>query len=414
LTATVANIVSFLASKERDILALTEALIAAPSPNPGGNELVAAAVIQSALGQLGLPKAEVLAGDPNRPNLMLRLDAAQPGPHLAICGHLDTKPVGDAASDWRTDPFTPTVEGDRLFGLGATDMKGAVAAMLFAAAAYAAVANQAAGSLTLLLTADEEYGSLHGAAYLARSGALAGIDAIVLGEPCGLTREWEAIRTVSRGFCGFEVHVEGTQTHSSISDALPSINGIEAMARILVALRRELRPRFPIHPLCPTGPTINLGVKVLGGVTYGVLPGHAEFWSDIRTTPGMTFEALRDDLEAALARAAPEADGAKVKLVFPPNLAWVDATEISADHPVTRAVQAAAARVLGAAPPLALFHGATDAWAFQGIGGVPTLAAFGPGQLPLAHGPNEWVSIPSLLQASQMYALTALNFGQEQ
>jgi acetylornithine deacetylase/succinyl-diaminopimelate desuccinylase-like protein len=66
---------------------------------------------------------------------------------------------------------------------------------------------------------------------------------------------------------------------------------------------------------------------------------------------------------------------------------------------------------LGEAPPLTAFPGATDAWPFQGLGGVPTLAAFGPGLLPLAHGPNEWVSIPSLAQASRIYALTALGFG---
>jgi len=75
------------------------------------------------------------------------------------------------------------------------------------------------------------------------------------------------------------------------------------------------------------------------------------------------------------------------------------------------AALAASRDILGQAPPLAAFPGATDAYAFHVLGGIPTLAAFGPGQLPLAHGPNEWVSVTSVKQAMRMYALTALCFG---
>ena len=87
------------------------------------------------------------------------------------------------------------------------------------------------------------------------------VDAILLGEPAGVHEDWEAIRVISRGFSGFRVIVKGTQTHSSISDQLPTVNAVEAMANVLVALRRELKLRYPEHPLCPAGPTINLGVK---------------------------------------------------------------------------------------------------------------------------------------------------------
>jgi len=400
----------FLRERRGETTALTEALIAAPSPNLPGDERAPAEVLRGALARYGLPPARTLARDPTRPNLIVRLDGARPGPHLALCGHMDTKPVGDAADQWRSDPFTATIDGDRLYGLGSTDMKGALAAMVLAGAAFQSVREQTAGSLSLVFTADEEYGSRYGAEYLAREGAIEA-DAIVLGEPSGLIRDWEATRVVSRGICCFRVLVEGTQTHSSISDAMPTVNAVEAMARTMVGLRRELRPRVPPHPLCPAGPTINIGVKTLGGVGYGVLPGHAEFWTDIRVTPGMTFASTREDVEAALARVAPETPGAAVSLEISADVGWVDATEVAADHPMTRAVQAAAERILGAAPPLAAFHGATDAWALQGIGGIPTLAAFGPGMLPLAHGPNEWVSVTALEQAAEMYALAALEFG---
>jgi acetylornithine deacetylase len=205
--------------------------------------------------------------------------------------------------------------------------------------------------------------------------------------------------------------VKGTQTHSSISDQLPTVNAVEAMANVLVALRRELKFRYPEHPLCPDGPTINLGVKAIGGVGYGVLPGHAEFWCDIRTTPGMTQAVLAEDVDVALERIRPLVPGAEVSWKFAPTLAWLAPTEVAADDPMVLAVEAAAADVLGEAPPLAAFPGATDAWPFHGQGGIPTLAAFGPGQLPPAHGPNEWVSILSLQQAPRIFVDAAIRYG---
>jgi acetylornithine deacetylase/succinyl-diaminopimelate desuccinylase-like protein len=399
----------FLGEREGEVIALTSALVSAPSPNLPGDETAPAVVIERAIAHYGLPQARVLAEQPHRPNLIVRIDGARPGPNLALCGHLDTKPVGDVAAEWRTDPFAPTIEGDRLFGLGSTDMKGACAAMVLAGAAFARVADQAAGSLSLIFTADEEYGSHFGASYLVRSSALE-VDAILLGEPAGVREDWEAIRVISRGFSGFRVIVKGTQTHSSISDQLPTVNAVEAMANVLVALRRELKLRYPEHPLCPAGPTINLGVKSIGGVGYGVLPGHAEFWCDIRTTPGMTQETLAEDVDASLERIRPLVAG-KVSWEFAPALAWIAPTEVAADDPMVRAVERAAADVLGEAPPLAAFPGATDAWPFQGQGGIPTLAAFGPGLLPLAHGPNEWVSILALQQAPRIFVNAAIRYG---
>jgi acetylornithine deacetylase len=404
------EIISFLENRRGEVVEWTSALVAAPSPNLPGDETAPVAVVQRAVADLGLPPARIVAAEPHRPNLIVRIDAARPGPHLALCGHLDTKPVGEAAHLWRTNPLSPTIDGDRLYGLGSTDMKGACAAMLLAGAAFAAVAERAAGSLSLLFTADEEYGSKLGAEFLVRNGWVEA-DVILLGEPAGLSRDWEAIRVVSRGFSGFKVTVQGTQTHSSISDQVPSVNAVEAMARVMVGFRRELRPRFPPHPLCPSGPTVNIGVRCEGGVGYGVLPGQAEFWTDIRTTPGMSQEQLADDIEAALGRARSEVPEANVHWAFAPALAWIGPTEVVPEHSMVQAVQLAAERVLGAAPPLAAFPGATDAWAFQGIGGVPTLAAFGPGLLPLAHGPNEWVSITALEQAAAIFAVAAVVFG---
>ena len=401
---------SWLNAREGEVIALTSALIAAPTPNLPGDETAAAEVIERAITHYNLPTPRILAEQPHRPNLIVRIDGARPGPHLAICGHLDTKPVGDAADEWRTDPFEPVIDGDRLYGLGSTDMKGACAAMILAGAAFQQVADRAAGSLSLIFTADEEYGSYYGAGYLTRQKAIEA-DEILLGEPAGVLEDWDAIRVVSRGVSGFRVVVKGTQTHSSISDQLPTVNAVEAMANVLVALRRDLKLRYPEHPLCPTGPTINLGVKTLGGVGYGVLPGHAEFWSDIRTIPGMTQEEMAEDIETALAEIRPLVPGAEVTWEFNPTLGWITPSEVLPGDPMVTAVELAARDVLGEAPPLKAFPGGTDAFPFHAQGGVPTLAAFGPGLLPPAHGPNEWISLRSLQQAPNIFAAAALHYG---
>ena len=267
-----ADALRFVEQHRGNYVFLTKALVAAPSPNLPGDETAPAEVVRAALARYGLPEGTTLALELHRPNMIVRIDGARPGPHLALCGHLDTKLVGDAADQWRTDPFTATIDWDRLYGLGSTDMKGALAAMILAGAAFQSVADRLAGSLSLIFTADEEYGSRYGAEYLSKEGLLEA-DAIILAEPSGLIRDWDATRIVSRGFCAFRVLVGGTQTHSSISDALPTVNAVEAMARTIVGLRRELRPRVPAHPLCRAGPTIDIGVKALGGVGYGVLPG---------------------------------------------------------------------------------------------------------------------------------------------
>lgn len=403
-------LVEELSTRDDDVVQLTIDLIAARSPNPPGDETAPVDVIVQTCRRLGLPEPMIAAAEPHRPNLILTIDSGNPGPHLGFCGHTDTKPVGDAAAEWRTDPFVGTVEGDRLYGLGSTDMKGALAAMLFAAEWLQRHRACWSGKVSYFFSADEEYGSKFGAYFLAREGFVDQCDAIILGEPSGIHADWDAIRTVSRGASCFEVVVSGTQMHSSLSDSLPSVNAVEAMARLMVCFREELQLRFPSHPLCPGGPTINVGVRAEGGVGYGVLPGRATFYSDIRTTPGMDHQSFREDVLAAVDRCKPVLSGATAEVVWREGMEWAPASEIASDHPAVIAARNAASAVLGHTVPIAAFTGGTDAIAFQGLAGIPTLAALGPGLLPLAHGPNEWVSSSSLRAAMRIYARTVIEF----
>src|SRR6478609_6431594 len=156
--------------RDEDVVQLTIDLIAAPSPNPPGDETAPAALIVETCRRLGLPEPIVVGAEPHRANVLLTIDSERPGAHIGFCGHTDTKPVGDAAPLWRTDPFVGTIDGDRLYGLGSTDMKGALAAMLFAAEWLQRHRELWTGAVSYLFSADEEYGSAFGAYFLARNG----------------------------------------------------------------------------------------------------------------------------------------------------------------------------------------------------------------------------------------------------
>ncbi len=400
-----ATLLRFVDERKDELVGFARTLVATPSPNPPGDERAVAGLVVDKLRELGVTRIETVGASKKRPNVIARLGPAV-GPALILCGHLDTKPAGDL-SQWRLDPYEASIEGGELHGLGSGDMKGAVAAMVFAAGALQAVGDLP-GRLILVLTADEEAGSRFGAQWLAVNGHLEA-DAALLGEPCGIMREWEAIDVVSRGAALFKVRVRGTQMHSSISDRLPSVNATVKMARLVDRMDRELKERLRYPPSSVPGltPTVNVGVTAQAGVYYGVYPGHAEFACDIRTVPGMSREVLEEDLQRFLRTAAEDDPDLDAELDVE---VWVPATEIDDAHPLVTALREASAAVLGAECPLGVFPGATDAAHLQLTAGIPTVAAFGPGFLQRAHTPNESASVDGIVQAAKIYALAARRY----
>jgi len=399
---------AYLEEHADELLQLTSDLIAVDSQiPPHGDERAIVALLRETLGPDDFDELRVVAPEPSRPSLAARLRGTGGGRTLMLNGHIDTKPVGEAWDRWRTDPFTATVVDGNLYGLGANDMKGAVAAMVMAARAVRASGAPLRGDLVLGLIADEEAGAQMGSKYLAPQ--LRDIDAVLIGEPSGWTHDWQGIHLVSRGVCAFRIVVRGTQMHSSLSDRLPSANAALKLADLMSRMGDELTISFTPHPLGGVGPTLNVGVLVQGGTYFGVVPGRAEFACDLRTVPGQTRDDVATALEAWLSsrRASdPELD---VELRFEPGLEWIPWSEMPDDHPLVASTRAAAREVLGEEPPLSVFPGTTDA-PWYSAAGIPTLPSFGPGMLTSAHGPNEYVSISSLHQAARMYARIALDF----
>lgn len=385
-----------------DPLTLMRQLVAADSSNPGAGEAEVGHLINELALEWGLESQLVETG-PGRMNVIVRIDAGGPR-SLGLSGHLDTKPVDDSLSEWRTPPWELVVDGDLAYGLGTSDMKGAVAAMLVAARDWSESAEQ--GRLDLILTADEEAGSHLGAKELVRRG-LIDVDAIVVGEPSGIVEPWEAIFVVSRGICCFEVDVRGQQGHSGLSDRMPT-SATVAAAHALLAID-ALEPRYPADPSVAAAPTVNAGVRIAGGVFFGVHPGRATVECEVRLVPGMRRDVLAADVEAVLAAALP-ADVSWDVRFRDDDLGWSPAVSIDADHPLVTAAGDAAEHVLGRRLALGCYPGGSDATAFSIGASVPGIASLGPGWLSVAHGPNEHVGISQVRDATAIYRHIAVEY----
>lgn len=159
-------------------------LIAIPSEN--GGEAAVADYLAAQFTRYSAAHLTRVPYAPGRDNLVVTIGDQTEGPQLGFSGHMDVVAAGDAAR-WQTPPFTPSLRAGRLYGRGASDMKSGLAAMTVALLNRLAAGRQPTGGIRLLATVGEETGEF-GAAQLTKLGAADGLDALVIGEPTGLTR----------------------------------------------------------------------------------------------------------------------------------------------------------------------------------------------------------------------------------
>ena len=404
------NALEFVKRERDGLIDFAARLIATPSPNPGGSELAAAEVAEEQMHVLGMQKTRIVGRSRERANLIYEFDTGTPGPTLLLNGHLDTKPP-DPIDAWETDPYEGVVIDGKLHGLGAADMKGPDAALVYGMAAVVnASTDNLTGKVLLILSADEEGAATYGPRYLVEELGIQA-DVALIAEPAGVTQNWETLPLISRGISIIRFIVKGTQTHSSISDRVPVVNASLEASRLLAYLVENLKLNCPVTPLCPGGPTINLGTEFHAGEGLAKISGKAEFMGDVRTLPGMSRQQFAEDVDRAVDAFRRENPGVELAWEFMEGiLDWRQPTEISADNPLVGVLQRAAEKVLGAAPPLGYFPGGTDAIWWQGAAGIPTIPGFGPGLLPNCHKPNEYVEVEALIQAAKIYALTILDY----
>lgn len=211
-----------------DPVALASRLIACPSVTPATGAVFD--VLEDMLGALGFDVERFVTGEaPDGPVENLLAVRGTDGPHFAFAGHLDVVPPG---AGWSSDPFVPEVRGDLLHGRGAVDMKGSIASFVAALAR----GGDLPGTVSLIITGDEEGPAVHGTLAIMERMAARGIrpDLCLVGEPTSVNRLGDMVKIGRRGSVNMWITVEGQQGHV----AYPHLahNPISPLVRILSAI----------------------------------------------------------------------------------------------------------------------------------------------------------------------------------
>jgi acetylornithine deacetylase len=341
-----------------------------------------------------------------RPNLGGRLKGKGGGRSILLTGHVDVVPTGPI-EHWKTDPFKPVVTNDAVYGRGAVDMKGGVAAMLMAVETLHDLGLKLKGDVVFSTVADEEICSM-GALALADRGYTA--DAGIMTEPTD-----NRVAPLCFGIVWGRIVIDGIGGHAELSprnwNEGGPVDAIELCRQMLDGLdllnrRWKYDPRKN-HPLMEW-PCQAVATQIRAGEHPSSYAGRAEIVFDAKYLP-----AERDALgRGSRVKAEIEAHVAAVCQAdpyfreHPARIEWMldaDCTEVASSHPFVVAMQTAAAGA-GLSTELTGFSSHSDIGIPTEIGSTPTLN-FGPGAPSQAHQPNEHVTVDELVACTKAIAL---------
>lgn len=372
-----------------EVVNLAAELIRIDTCNPPGGELAAARHLAAYLEAAGL-EVTLLPFDDDRANLVARVRGAGEQPALLYSGHLDTVPVNDHGA-WTVPALGGEVRDGRLYGRGALDMKGAVAAMSVAAAALARCGETPRGDLVLAFTAGEETDSC-GAKLICAEGHLDDVGLGLIGEPTGLD-----IGIAHRGALWVRADAEGDAGHSSqpalgrnaVNELLGWLHPSDSLEELIAE---------PVDPVLGSG-SVSLNI-IGGGSSANMIPTRAHAVLDFRTVPGCHHREIVRGLEARI--------GAVELTVLRDSIP----VEIGAEHPLVRAAEAA---VLATGAERAVKRGLpylTDGSIFAAALEIP-LIVLGPGIEHDAHTDDESVEVSALERAAAIYGSIAWQMSYE-
>ena len=400
-----------------ELVSFTADLIAIPTVNPPGESYEPCARhIGDTLRGFGFETQYYTADglpehrpDYPRVNVVGVRRGRQARPCVHLNGHLDVVPAGVG---WTVEPFGRTVRGDRIYGRGSTDMKGGLAAAVFAAEAIRRAGVALAGTVEISATVDEESGGFAGVAWLARQGVLSSgrQDFVIIPEPFGVDR----ISVGHRGVFWSEITTVGHTAHGSMP--FLGVNAVDAMAAVLTGIQRELVPtlaaRRTAMPVVPHGAraaTLNVngirgGQADVAGQTPCV-PDRCAAVLDRRFLPEETLTEVRAEIADQVARALDGRHGVRHELR---DLMIVEPVRTPDDSPVVTALAGAVREIVGRPPQLVASPGTYDQKHVKRIAGIEDCVAYGPGCLDLAHQPDEWVGIEDLVTSTKVLAAAVL------
>jgi acetylornithine deacetylase/succinyl-diaminopimelate desuccinylase-like protein len=360
---------------------LLRELIALPSVNPAfmppddrraGEQRVADFLTaMAAQASLDVERREVW---PGRYNVLARLSPAKPKQRVVLAPHMDT--VGDASMP--ESMFVPTRKGDRLFGRGACDTKGSIAAMLSAISNVARSPKRPRETEIILAALVDEEAGQGGSRALVRDGFRA--DLAIVGEPTQ-TR----VITAHKGDLWLTIRTRGKAAHGSQPEL--GSNAVGAMAKVVEMLEADYARRLAgkRHPLLGTA-TVSIG-SIHGGTQPNIVPDRCEISIDRRTIPGETNATVMREIRGLLREHKFVAEVLDDKAAAP---CWP--METDARLPLVQSLM----RTAKQSAPLGVRY-FSDASVFA-RGGTPAVL-FGPGDIAQAHTADEWISVRSLDRA---------------
>jgi succinyl-diaminopimelate desuccinylase len=388
-----------------EVVALTRALVRIPSVirpgDPGGTEAAVAAYLVDDLRARGLTVSTHLVA-PGRPNVVADWETGRPGRGLILEGHTDVVTEGDPAA-WTYPPFDAVVADGRIWGRGACDMKGGLAAAIVALDAVRRAVPDLPGRVRLAALVDEE-GLMLGVKAFVRAGGCRGFDAAVVCEP-----EENEICLYQKGAMRVLATFVGKMAHGAMPYA--GANPIPWAAQFVLGLgelERQEQARVGGHPFLrlPHVTPTTVRAPVVGEPQFNVLAGEAQVTVDVRTVPGQDHAAVLAAMEALADRVRASDPRAVVRLEVVEDRPW---TATPPDAPIVQAVARACEVALGRPPRYGGVPGATDGTFLHAWGGLP-IVTIGPGDRELPHQVDEHVAIDDLVAAARLYAATIVYY----
>ncbi|TWA78342.1 succinyl-diaminopimelate desuccinylase [Azospirillum brasilense] len=409
-----------IAERRDDLVALTRDLIRIPTVNPPGDVYTdCAEFLGRRLAGRGFAveyvRADGAPGDSDRyprTNVVARVEGREPGPCVHFNGHIDVVPAGQG---WTVDPFEGVVKDGRVYGRGACDMKGGIAASIIAVEAILEAGIPFPGALEISGTVDEESGGYGGVGHLATLGYFSRprVDHVIIPEPLNVDR----VCIGHRGVWWAEIETKGRVAHGS----MPFLGNcaVRHMGAVLHRIETELIPRLAAKrttmPVVPEGArqsTLNINAihggqpEDHGGLPSPMVPDRCRMVIDRRYLIEEDPEEVRAEIVGILEGLRRERTGFDYELrevlAFLPTLT-------DADAPVVRAVGAAIETVLGRPAAQVVSPGTYDQKHIARVGHLKDCIAYGPGILDLAHQPDEYVDIDDMVHSAQVMAMAALS-----
>lgn len=406
--------------QEKSLVRLCQDLIRFPTINPPGNDYQAIVeYIGNRLKNRGFSIEYVRAyGAPGdsadfpRYNVIARYETGRHGPCVHFNSHIDVVETGDG---WTKDPFAAELIDGKIYGRGACDMKGGLAASIIAAEALISSDIELKGAIEISGTADEESGGLGGVAYLAEKGYFSKdrVDHVIIPEPLNVDR----VCLGHRGVWWAEIETHGRIAHGS----MPFLGdcAVRHMGAVVAEFEDKLYPamaaRFTEMPVVPEGAkqsTLNIN-SIHGGQEEGsdglpspCVPDSCRMIIDRRFLVEEDLKEVKGEVTTILNGLKTSREGFKYEIR---DMLEVIPSMTDINSPVVQETANAIKDVLGKDPDFICSPGTYDQKHIDRIGNLKDCIAYGPGILELAHQPDEYVEVEDMVNSAKVMAQAAYN-----